>query len=259
MSNITTSDGVSINYERAGSGPTVILVHGITEDLHAWDEIAADLRSDHDVIQVDLRGHGASSTGGDYSVARLGADIVELATQLNLERPHLVGHSLGGIVVSATAGSYDTASVINVDQVLRLDGFQELLLGAEELLRSEAFPAVMQAMFADMAGPTTPAEVITNTEKYAAAAKQDVVLGVWDPVLTLANAELVTLVDAIADGISAPYLAVHGTDPGGDYSTWLTTAIKSAEIEIWEGGGHWPHRAEQDRFVAQVRAFHASA
>ncbi len=257
MSSITTRDGLSINYTRSGTGPALILIHGITEDLHAWDEIAAILSSDYDVIQVDLRGHGMSDPADNYSIESLGADVAELATQLDLDRPHLIGHSLGGMVVSAVAGVIDVASVVNIDQVLRLDAFQDLLLGAEELLRSEAFTPVMESMFADMAGPTTPAQVIENTKAYAASAKQDVVLGVWEPVFTLTNAELVDLVVDLTDSISAPYLAIHGTDPGDEYRDWLSGAVKTADLEVWEGGGHWPHRAEQDRFVARVREFHS--
>ncbi|MFV1991026.1 MAG: alpha/beta fold hydrolase, partial [Acidimicrobiales bacterium] len=75
MSSITTQDGISINYARSGTGPVLILVHGITEDLHAWDEIAAILSTDYDVIQVDLRGHGDSSPGDDYAIASFAADI----------------------------------------------------------------------------------------------------------------------------------------------------------------------------------------
>lgn len=256
MGSIQTSDGVTINYDRSGSGPTLILVHGITEDRHTWGSIASDLSSDHDVINLDLRGHGQSSKGSSYDTTRMGSDLAELTEQLGINRPHLIGHSLGGIVVTAAAAICDVASVINIDQMLRLDAFQDLLLGAEEMLRSEAFPMVMHAMFAEMAGPTTPSSVTEATKGYASAADQEVVLGVWEPVLTQSTADLVALVDAITGAITVPYLAIHGTDPGDGYSSWLTGAVKTSSLEIWEGGGHWPHRAEQDRFTARAREFH---
>lgn len=96
---VTTSDGGSITTERIGSGPIVVLVHGITSSRQDWGPLARDLvEAGHTVIGVDQRGHGDSDPGADgYSSSRLGADLADVLTTLGLDDVVLVGHSMGGI------------------------------------------------------------------------------------------------------------------------------------------------------------------
>ena len=70
--------------------------------------------------------------------------MVALASNLNIIRPHLVGHSLGGAVVSAVGAVLPVSSIINIDQSLQLDGFKEQLHEFEEQLRDPAaFPLLL--------------------------------------------------------------------------------------------------------------------
>jgi thioesterase domain-containing protein len=70
-----------------------------------------------------------------------------------VSRPHLVGHSLGGAVVTAAGSMLEVASVVDVDQSLQLDAFKEQLAAAEEMLRDPAqYQLVVDAMFEMMMG-----------------------------------------------------------------------------------------------------------
>jgi pimeloyl-ACP methyl ester carboxylesterase len=84
---------------------------------------------------------------------------------------------------------------------------------------------------------------------------QEVVLGVWDPIFTHSVEDLDTLVRSLVGGIDAPYLAIHGDDPGEDYRTWLRSLIPQAEVEVWPGNAHYPHLIEVERFVDRVKGF----
>src|SRR3954453_5365842 len=89
--------GHSVAYRMAGSGPVLLLIHGIAGTSAVWDEVFADLTADHTVIAPDLPGHGASGApAGDYSLGAMAATLRDLLLTLGHERATVVGHSLGG-------------------------------------------------------------------------------------------------------------------------------------------------------------------
>lgn len=102
---------VELAHDVRGTGPTLVLIHGITEDRRSWDPLTNDLAHDHRVLRVDLRGHGASPAGESDELAEYAADIAALVD----EPPLLVGHSLGGAVATAYAAAHESRGVIDVD------------------------------------------------------------------------------------------------------------------------------------------------
>jgi pimeloyl-ACP methyl ester carboxylesterase len=105
-----------IAYARTGSGPPLVLVHGITESRRTWDPLVPALAERFDVVAVDLRGHGESAKVPPFDVGTLAEDVAELTAALGLERPHLIGHSLGGVVVTAMAAAVEPADVTAPDR-----------------------------------------------------------------------------------------------------------------------------------------------
>jgi pimeloyl-ACP methyl ester carboxylesterase len=245
----------AIAYERTGSGPSLVLVHGITENRHSWDPLVPRLAERFDVVAVDLRGHGESARVSPFDLGTLAADIAELTAALGLHRPYLVGHSLGGFVVSAMATTVNPAGVINVDQPLELSGFHTALVPAAPLIRgtTEQFDGFIAAMFGSLYGPLPEAEQARL--RALARPDQEVVNGIWEGVLDGPAEALDALVDALLAGITAPYLALHGMDPGPEYAAWLTARCPTATIEVWPGHGHYPHLVDPERFLARVAAF----
>lgn len=101
LASITTGDGVRIAYRFDGEQgkPVLLLSNSIGTDLHMWDGQVPALVERFRVLRYDGRGHGESGVpAGPYSLDRLGRDVVELLDQLGLERVHVLGLSLGGIV-----------------------------------------------------------------------------------------------------------------------------------------------------------------
>ncbi len=101
MDTFAQVNGINLHYlDHPGGEPTLILLHGLTANAHAFDGLVqAGLSPRFRTISVDLRGRGQSdkpATG--YSLAEHGADILGLLDQLGIEKAVLVGHSFGGLL-----------------------------------------------------------------------------------------------------------------------------------------------------------------
>src|SRR5918999_5989683 len=89
--------GHQVVYRIAGSGPPVVLVHGMVNSSRHWQAVAQRLADRYTVIAPDLVGHGDSATPrGDYSLGAHAAVIRDLLSALGIGRATMVGHSLGG-------------------------------------------------------------------------------------------------------------------------------------------------------------------
>jgi N-formylmaleamate deformylase len=91
------SNGLKIHYYRTGGDkPKVVFNHGAGDDGLCWTRVVEELEDDYDVIMVDARGHGKTSSGkGDYSTGQRVADLAGLIQTLHLDRPVVGGHSMG--------------------------------------------------------------------------------------------------------------------------------------------------------------------
>jgi pimeloyl-ACP methyl ester carboxylesterase len=253
---ITAPDGATVAYDVQGDGPDLVLVHGITESRRAWDPLLPRLTGSWRVVRVDLRGHGDSERRPPYAPATMAGDVRAVVDALGLDPPLLVGHSMGGVVVSLYAGlGHPARAVVDVDQPLELTGFQDLVAGIRPMLEGDeaSFRAAMDLVFGALDGPL-PASERTRLGELAQP-EQDVVLGVWSGVLDLPAAELDALVDAGLAGIDVPFLSLHGIDPGPGYADWLRARVSGALVEVWPDHGHYPHLIDPGRFVARLAAF----
>ena len=237
--------------------PAVVLVHGITESHRSWHPLIEPLARHHSVLAVDLRGHGDSDHDDPYDMPAYAGDVIETYTALGMRDVLLVGHSLGGAVVTAAAAMAPCAAVVNVDQPLRLAAFKDALTAIEPALKgtSANFTATMQAMYDSMAGPLGPVESARLSS--IRRPDQTVVLGTWQTVFDSTPEQLDATVGAMLSGVTVPYLSLHGDDPGDDYATWLTSHCANATIEVWPGHGHYPHLVDQQRFLDRIMAFEA--
>ncbi len=258
----TAADGTPIAWSRTGTGDAAILVHGITESAAAFDPVTERLGAEHCVITLDLRGHGESGRSESYDLAAMATDVAAVIDASGVDRPHLVGHSLGGAVVTAAGSILDVASVVAIDQSLQLDGFKEQLAPAEAMLRDpEQYQLVVDAMFEMMMGEVLAASDVQRVNELRRA-DHAVVLGAWELLLTQPVEEIAAAVDAALAGYAdrdVPYLALFGLDPGDAYGSWLNERIPGADVEYWTDGdrpfGHYPHLVDPDRFVARLRQF----
>jgi (E)-2-((N-methylformamido)methylene)succinate hydrolase len=93
---------MKIAYQRHGSGPTVLLVHGVGGDSTHWAAIAEQLHARFDVIAMDLRGHGKSDRiAGPVDARDLARDAVQVLDEAGVAKCAVVGFSLGGAIALA--------------------------------------------------------------------------------------------------------------------------------------------------------------
>jgi pimeloyl-ACP methyl ester carboxylesterase len=259
---LTADDGAEIRWSATGVGDPVILVHGITENAESWLPVTERLAATNRVVTFDLRGHGQSPIAARHDLEVMVGDLLALAGAAGAGRPHLVGHSLGGAIVSVAGAAMPVRSVVSVDQTLRLDTLSEQLAGIEPALRDPgSFPQVMRGLFSELMGPALAA---AERDRLTAIrrADQGVVLDIWGLLFSQSSGEVAQTVDRALSGYVAsttPYLALFGIDPGDDYEQWLTQRIGSAAVELWPAQGHYPHLADPDRFVARLHDFWAGS
>ncbi|MFI1767975.1 alpha/beta fold hydrolase [Streptomyces sp. NPDC020800] len=92
---------VTVSYTRVGRGEPLVLLHGIGHHLQAWDPVVDILATERDVIAVDLPGFGSSPAlpgGLDYDLPTTNSVLAALFEALELDRPHVAGNSLGGLL-----------------------------------------------------------------------------------------------------------------------------------------------------------------
>lgn len=220
MATVRSSDGTTIAYQRQGSGPPVLLVHGGGPGSAAsWDGVVPHLASRYDVAVMDRRGRGGSRVErAAYSLELEADDIAAVATSLG-GQVHVVAHSSGGRValLAATRGA-DMRSLTLYEPPLsvaplastieRVDGLvgageaeaatelflSEIAATPEELAVVRGMPEVWQRLVATVAaGPPEGAALLRAELDPAAVARIDV------PVLLLVG-ELTTA-DHFRDGL----------------------------------------------------------
>jgi len=113
-------DGIKIQLAIwKGKGKEILCIHGLTANCRCWDLISSSLSPRYKVIAMDLRGRGLSgSPSSGYSVKHHCRDILSVINDLNLERPVLMGHSLGAFISLVFAARYPK----RVDRLILVDG-----------------------------------------------------------------------------------------------------------------------------------------
>lgn len=89
-----------------GTGPNLVLIHGLGDSPHIFDDLVPALSGQFRVVAYARRGHGRSLKTGPFDTPTLVADLVALMDSLGIEKTHLAGWSMGGNEVTAMAGSH---------------------------------------------------------------------------------------------------------------------------------------------------------
>ncbi len=208
-----------IRYLKQGeAGEPVVLIHGFGGDLNNWLFALPALAEEHTVYALDLPGHGGSSK--DVG-APLVDSVVGFLDAVGLERPHMVGHSLGGLVAAQVAARGRAASLtliapVGFGQPVN-DEFLDGFIAAET--RRELKP-VLQLLFADESLVTR--SLVDDVLKYKR------IDGVTEALTTLRGAAFTE-----APEVDVPVLTIWGAED--------RIIPPGADAEIVEGAGHSPH------------------
>ncbi|MGH2543228.1 MAG: alpha/beta fold hydrolase, partial [Ardenticatenaceae bacterium] len=99
------ANGITQHYWQVGEGPDLVMIHGFGGNLALWHlKLLPTFRQKFRVTTYDLRGHGRSDMPqSGYTTRHLSDDLLALMDELNIERAHLLGHSLGSDIALHTA------------------------------------------------------------------------------------------------------------------------------------------------------------
>jgi pimeloyl-ACP methyl ester carboxylesterase len=262
-----------ITYRTAGTGPVVLLIHGMAGSATTWRQVMPGLAQRFTVVAPDLLGHGRSDKpAGDYSLGAFACTLRDLLVALGHERATVVGQSLGGGV--AMQFSYQ-----HPERVERLVLVASGGLGREvnPLLRLLSVPGSAGALRLACAKPVRGTiESVGRAAARVGLVPAPVVAELWRSYASLANdatrraflRTLRSVVDPRGQAVSAsnrlhlaaevPTLIVWGdADPiiPVDHAYAAHTSIPGSRLEIFEGVGHYPHCEAPERFVAVLADF----
>ena len=174
--------------------------------------------------------------------------VNRLVTELGIERPVMVGHSLGAIFVTMYASRYPAAGVVNVDQTIDIGPIARLIREAGPALRGPSFATAFEP-FRKSIGVESLPEPLRSRTLATQIVRQDVVLAYWS------EPPEQTQIDEAVRSITVPYLAVFGRPLSDDERTRLYDRLPTLELEIWPDRGHMVHLMEPVRFADRVARF----
>ena len=256
MSGSVDISGGRLAYHRTGGGhPPLVLSHGLTDNGLCWRRLAKDLEADFDIIMLDARGHGDSSSYSADAGHDPGRDIAETIEAMALGSPIVMGHSLGARATAAFANAHPgrVAKVVLEDPafVPLADPSVAEAQRARFRRQVERFRSMTEPEIIDLGKALSPSWSHEDFPDWAASKRQ------VDPEALPAYA---TPWQAQIDRIDAPTLVIHGESKRGS----LISADVAAEavainanihtIEI-AGAGHNVRRANYPDFLDAVRAF----
>ena len=270
-----TIHGYRRAFRIAGSGPALLLIHGVGCDSKSWEPVLAKLAQRFTVIAPDLLGHGESDKPrADYSLPAFANGMRDLLAALGIDRVTVVGHSFGGGVAMQFAYQFPqlvervvlvSAGGVAKDVSLALR-LAAMPMGAEALAMLRA-PGVMPAIrgFGRAVG-----SVLGSTKLGRDAADVVGILeGFQDPAglaafartlrsVVDARGQFVTMLDRTYLVQSLPVQIIWGEDDliiPMDHAHKAHEAIPGSRVEIFEKSGHMPYHDHPDRFVEVVERF----
>ncbi|TPI14152.1 alpha/beta hydrolase [Mesorhizobium sp. B4-1-3] len=244
--------GLDLAYvEIAGAEPPLLLVHGFTDTSRSFSLLAPHLFGRR-LIMPDLRGHGASQAGESCGVADFAADIAGLIRRLRLNRPIVVGHSLGGMVSIALAAQYPelVGGMVILASTLKPDfGSDHQLIDGVAALRDPISPSDPFYDWWHACRPGVPRAFLAGLAQDASA----IPAARWRAILEEIRRTDLT---AAARAVQAPTLIIAGgRDPlfGEAHQKSMAGALTGSRLTWVKDCGHNPHW-EDPAFVAKAIA-----
>ncbi len=257
---------VQLNYDAAGSGEPLVLVHGGWSDRNNWQTVAHELSRSFRVVAYDRRGHGLSTRGVDGTRRDQEDDLAALIEALGDGPATVVGTSFGGSIalglasrrpelvrslvvhepplISLVAGDPavqpELAAVqASIQGVLARVAAGDAAGAARQFVEEVAFqPGAWEQL------PPPLRETMIDTAPALLAEQKDPLWAVADP-------------EALA-GIACPVLITEGDESPGWFRRiveQLLDTIEGAEVHTYRGAGHAPHLTHPRDYLATVDGF----
>jgi 3-oxoadipate enol-lactonase len=252
---------IQLSYDRAGKGPPLLLVMGMSGTKHHWgDGVLGELRRDFETIVYDHRDCGDSTkTCAPFTIADLAGDAAGLLEALDVDCAHVMGISMGGMVAQELALAHPER-IRALTLGCTYCGGEGSLLASEEVMRRLAEGMASgdreRAIRTGWEVNVSPS-FAENDEVYATFLRRGLQYGVPVAVI-MEQMRAITQHDTSArlPELQAPTLVVHGTLDQllpVENGRMIAELISGARLEIMEGIGHMFFLEEPGRTAELVR------
>ena len=270
-----TIHGYRRAFRVAGSGPAILLIHGIGDNSTTWSTVQTQLAQRFTVIAPDLLGHGKSDKPrADYSVAAYANGMRDLLSVLDIDDVTVIGHSLGGGVAMQFA--YQFPQLVNrlilvgaggvtkdVNIALRL---ASLPMGSEALALLR-LPLVLPALqvlgrvSGTVFGSTGVGRDIPDMLRILADLPEPTASSAFARTLRAVvdwRGQVVTMLDRCYLTQSVPVQLIWGDRDAVipvSHGEMAHAAMPGSRLEVFANSGHFPFHDDPDRFVEVVEKF----
>lgn len=268
-----TIHGYDRAYRMAGSGPALLLIHGIGDSSDGWEPLMAQLAQRFTVIAPDLLGHGRSAKPrADYSVAAYANGMRDLLDVLDIDTATVIGHSLGGGVAAQFGYQYPERcerlvlvasggvgpEVTPILRLASLPGADLAMIPMQLPTSKLALHLVMQGL--RLAG-TDLGRDADELHRVIGGLPDAAARGAFSRTLRSVvdwRGQVVTMRDRAYLTDEVPVLLVWGAHDGiipVRHAELAAAAMPSARLEVFDEAGHFPHHADPERFIECVVEF----
>ncbi|MFC2060404.1 alpha/beta fold hydrolase [Chloroflexota bacterium] len=261
---IANINGVDINYEVAGQGEAVVLIHGYTGSNQDWKNQIPLLLPKYKVMAPDQRGHGKSAapaTPEEYSMEIFVDDVVSLLNMLDIKKCCLIGHSLGGFIALAFALEHPEMlrALVLVDtssgQLARDPDHADMWRKLYELARSQGMEAAFEY---ESANNPMRIEKYQKHPELREVTRQKMLMTSVDGYVYTSRAmgKRQAVTPRLAE-IKVPTLIFWGDEDAimADAALTIKDGIADSEMITVKGTGHSPHEEAPDVFNEALLKF----
>jgi pimeloyl-ACP methyl ester carboxylesterase len=249
---VTSIDGVRIAYEQHGdASPVLVFVHGWSCNRRYWAAQIPEFAKRFRVIALDLGGHGDSEHDGrhDWTIASFGNDVASVVQKLELRRVILIGHSMGGDVITEAA-RHLKGRIIGL---IWLDTYKQLGLGRSPEAVDEFvthlrgnFVESTRALVRSLFVPTSDRALIERVVAEMSSAPPEIALSAIRSSLSYSRQ-----IAASLDELQLPVIAINPDNAPTDVESMKRHGVT---VVIMPGVGHFAMMEDPPRLNALLRS-----
>jgi pimeloyl-ACP methyl ester carboxylesterase len=253
------ADGIA--FDDTGSGafgmdprPVLVLLHGLSWDRRIWQTLLPRLAPRFRCVCIDLPGHGASADlpqTSDYTFEAVAARLHGVLEGLGIERPLMVGHSMGAAIASFYGALYPVRGVVSLDQSFDLAPMVAGLTPWRPMIEGPDFPLFWAELLESFHLAALPGDLGAWAQSLSQP-RQEIILRYWHWLFHVPVARTQAHIDAHLGAIAAPFVALHGKLPEAGYASWLKARIGHAEVVELGAPCHMPQLLAPDLLLETV-------
>ncbi len=266
---------MELNFSKTGSGPAIVVLHGLYGSGTNWLNIARELASDFTVYLPDQRNHGGSPHSASHTYDDMAGDLLKFCNQHQLESIYLIGHSMGGKAAITFTLKHPsiTKKLICVDispfSYIGLDHFEDQISFHQKILdtfqtapisSSNSRKEIDEYFAMNISSSQIRKFLLKNLKRKntggfywqlnikALVSTLEHVIDAAPPVKLGAQSFIQTL---FIKGELSPYIT-------NDDMEAIPDIFPNAKYEIFEKSGHWLHAENPEKFIVTTRKFFKS-